>query len=31
VAVLGRLAGMDGRVLVSTKEYKKTSMRYFTE
>ena len=31
VAVLGELAGSEGRVLVSTREYKKISMRYFEE
>ena len=31
VRILEREAGMAGEVLVSTREYKKTSMRYFTE
>jgi hypothetical protein len=31
VAVLEELGGMRAQVLISTREYKKTSMRYFEE
>ena len=31
VATLEAVSGMEAQVLVSTREYKKTSMRYFTE
>ena len=31
VVTLERACGLHAQVLVSTREYKKTSMRYFTE